>query len=200
MGEKMSKVFDKITILIGYLKGDLPKGMRRKAGAIVRRDKELKELYPIVEELCRSGRSTNWNEARTAAVKLSSQLFRDYLKGERMKKPGYGITVFDSGILPLPEGVRKADVGTRRVKYRLGDNFLEVSFYPVSTGSYEIIGQSSDMEGGALSQVILKSNRATFTADTDQFNIFRFPRVPLDKYSLYLIADRRRIGSVTIEL
>ncbi|UCD94263.1 MAG: hypothetical protein JSU69_10945 [Candidatus Zixiibacteriota bacterium] len=196
----MSKIFDKIGVLIGYLKGDLSKAMRRSAQAMVREDKDLKELYPIVEELYVTGQSTNWNEARSAALKISSQLFRDYLKSKRLKKTGYGVTVFDSQILPLPEGVRKADVGARRIKYRVGDRLLDVSLYPISSGSYEIIGQTSNMEGGSLSQVILKSGKETFTADTDAFNIFRFPRIPLDKYSLYLLAGRKRIGSVTIEL
>ena len=196
----MSKIHDKIGVLIGYLKGDLPRAKRRSAEAMVRQDKELRELYPVVEKLCQTGKSMNWNEEREAALKISTQLFRDYMKGKKLKKPGYGITVFDSRILPLPEGVRKADVGTRRIKYRVGDRLLEVSLYPISTGSYEIIGQTSNMEDDSLSRVILKSGKESFSADTDRFNVFRFPRIPLDKYSLYLIAGKKRIGSVTIEL
>ena len=42
-------IYDKIGVLIGYLKGDLPKEMRRDAQAIARQDKDLKELYPVVE-------------------------------------------------------------------------------------------------------------------------------------------------------
>ena len=192
--------FDKVALLIGYLKGGLSRRDKRKAGAMIKSDKDTKELYPVVRELYLNGQGTNWNQVQQAAFKLSARLFKDFLKSRKKRGPAYGITVFDSGILPLPEGVRPATVDTRRVKYRVGDMFLEVSLYPVSIGSYEIIGQISGMEGEAALEVVLKSAGTTFAADTDQFNVFRFPRIPVGKYFLYLVSGNKKIGSVTVEL
>ena len=62
--------------------------------------------------------------------------------------------------MPLPEGVRPAAVSTRRLKYRIGEDILEISLHPVSPASYELIGQLSGQEPGRILDIQFKSGKS----------------------------------------
>lgn len=191
---------DRITLFLAYLEGQLAKADRQMVESILRSDKDLAELFSVVKELYLEGKSTDWSQIHTSAGQLASRLFDDHQKRVKKAKSNYGVTVFDSKILPLPTGVRPATVDSRRMKYKIGPLDLEVSLYPVSTDSYEIIGQISGTPENTTLNVMLKSASHSFKTEADQFNLFRFRRVPVSKYTLYIISGKKEIGTAMLEL
>ncbi|MEW5925437.1 MAG: hypothetical protein AB1746_15760, partial [Candidatus Zixiibacteriota bacterium] len=101
---------------------------------------------------------------------------------------------------PLPEGVRPAAVDCRRLKFKIGDYDLEISMYPISTDSREIIGQVHQARFDKPLEVRLKSGRTSFSVTADRFNLFRFERVPVAEYKMTLISDGQTIGIVDLAL
>ena len=196
----MKKSSDKIGFLLKYLKGELSEKELPEVGSIIESDKELSEMYPIIRNLHAAGRKIKWEQVRRSALRLSLRLYDDFQKSRKMTSVRYGVRVFDSGLLPLPEGVRPAIVDTRRIKYKIGEGDLEISLYPVSTDSYEVIGRVSQVACQAPLKVMLKSPTDTYTVEADQFNLFRFVRIPVSSYTLYILAGKRKVGAVGIEI
>jgi len=191
---------DKVGLLLRYLEGQLSEADRRMVETILKSDNESAELYAVIKGLSVEGKSADWGQVRKAAGELASRLFDDYQKRRASPKSNHGVTVFDSKILPLPAGVRPATVDSRRIRYKIGSMDLEVSLYPVSTDSYEIIGQISGTQEKAPLDVMLKSGSHIFKVEADRFHLFRFGRVPVSKYTLHIISGKRDIGTATLEL
>lgn len=198
--DSMKEKADNIELLIGLVRGQLPGPEEKRIEAALKADRDLAELYSVIKELHAEAKGLNWPQIGGAVKEISSRLFEDYSKSKRRPKARYGVALFDSKLLPLPEGVRPAAVDTRRIKYRFDDYILDVSLYPVSPESYEVIGQISAPEEGSLFEVSLKSRGVRLVARTDAFQLFRFERVPATAYELSLKSGKRRIGTVDIEL
>jgi len=112
----------------------------------------------------------------------------------------HGLLTFDSGLLPLPAGVRPATVDSRRLKYTAGEHQLEISMYPASPGTLEIIGQVSGYASGTILEVRLEGERRKFTAESNQFQVFHFVRIPAAEYSLSISGPGEDIYTFTLEV
>lgn len=196
----MRKDDDEIELMLNYLKGNLDAGKRREVEKLIGTDRELGKLFSVVKRLFLEGQKVNWKQLQSSTLKLADRLFNDYQKS--IKDPGanHGITMFDSMMLPLPEGVRPATIDKRRLKYRVGQMDLDISLYPISSSSYEMIGQVFNFETDEQLTVRLRSGKREYKADADQFNLFRFVRLPVAKYVMELLAGKNRIGTVELEL
>jgi len=196
----MKKDIDRVDLMLDYLRGDLTAEQRRRAEGIIGGDPESAGLFATVESLFTEGQKSDWRPLRDSTLKLAGRLFDDYQKSRKRTKIKRGITIFDSMMLPLPAGVRPATVDTRRLKYKVGEMDLELSLYPVTTDSYELIGRVYELESDGGLSVRLKSRRHEFKEEADRFNLFRFVRVPISNYALDLILHTKKIGTVALEL
>lgn len=197
----MSRDMDKIDIMMDYLRGNLSAAGRRQAEELIRKDSNSDRLFTVVKSLFLESKKADWEQMRESSLRLASRLFNDYQKS--LKRPGanLGINIFDSRMLPLPEGVRPALVDNSRLKYKVGELVLEISLYPVSTESYELIGQVLELESDQQLIVKLRSSRKNeFEAAADSFHLFRFDRIPKADYTLELILDNNRIGVIDLKL
>ncbi len=188
-----------IDLLTAYVCGTLSPKERRQVEARLKTDRETAELYELVRRLQQTGKKTDWQLTQDTAVKLSRRLFDDF---QKRKKSGTarGITVFDSRILPLPEGVRPATVSTRRLKYAFADMNLDISLYPVTTDSYELIGRIAGLESYDDVTIMLRSGKTTLSAPLDRHGLFRFERIPTRTYTLTVKSGKRNRGMIDIEL
>lgn len=191
---------DKIELMLDFLRGNLTAEKHRETEKLISADRGLIGLFSVVKGLFLEGQKADWNQLQDSTLKLATRLFDDYQKSKKMSRVNYGITVFDSMMLPLPEGVRPATVDSRRLKYRVGEMDLEISLYPVSTSSYELIGQVYNLETEGGLTVRLRSGKREYRETADQFHLFRFVRIPVASYVLDLLANNSRVGTVELQL
>jgi len=195
----MKKYPDRLELLAELAMGKL----RGKQKALIEKeletDEELRELYLIIKGLYSEGRNRDWEQVYQSAIEMSSKMFDDIQDSLRKGGKARGITIFDSGFVPLPDGIRPAAVDTRRMRYVIGDHEVEVSIYPVSSDSYEVIGRlTGQVEGGLKIQLI--SGKTKFICEMDEFNLFRFPRVPSLDYTLEISSGTGVIGNIDLKL
>jgi hypothetical protein len=110
------------------------------------------------------------------------------------------VTLFDSKLLPLPEGVRPAVVDTRRLRYKIGQSYLDISIYPISLHSFEMIGQLSDRDEDQRLSVKLVGDDGRFEVEANQFAMFRFEKIPADSYEMTIRSGSEILGRLIIEL
>lgn len=186
--------------LIQYLNNELDSKRSEELELEIKSDQELQQLFGIMIDLQKEQSDSSWEELKQPAHALFDQLLNDIQKENQTEKPTNGILTYDSKLLPLPEGVRPAAVDTRKVKYNIGDLKLEISLYPISSDSFEMIGQVDGWNSKHPLEIVLKAGKKTITARANQFQVFRFSRIEILKYKLTIISDSRTIGVIEIEL
>lgn len=191
---------DKYDLLVQYLKGTLSQDRRDEFERILESDPELKKTAGFVFELLDESRQVEWDKLKSPAFSTFDRLLRDFKLSEKNQDEKRGIVFYDSKYMPLPEGVRPATVDTRRVKYRIDDATLEISLYPISPGSYELIGQLSGRTTGELLEIEIKNAKTSKRITSNQFQLFRVDRLPAGKYNLKIFIDKRVIAQIEIEL
>ncbi len=192
-GEILSQI---IRYLKGKTRGKEAADFKKK----LKEDPQLAEDYALLKKVASQFDLSPEKAMLSAVERLADRLVRDFQTGRRHKGRPFGVTVFDSKLLPLPEGVRPAVVDTRKLKYRIGDCTLDIALYPVSPDSYELIGQIVGCADDDRFQVTLKARKDKYTTESDQFHLFRFERVYSDKYRLTIKRGRDIIAIVEIEL
>ncbi len=189
----------RIELVIGLAMGKLASRERATAERLIAEDPEMGEVYKVARQLLSAKDVRRESEVGGALKSLSKQLYRDYLRNLGGGIPT-GITVFDSKDLPVPEGIRRPTVDTRGLRYKLGDLDVELAFYPTTVDSCELIGQISGLEDDCELTVILEGGSENLSTTTDQFHLFRFPRIPATEYRLVLQRDNAVLGTIEITL
>jgi hypothetical protein len=187
-------------LLIDYIRGQLSPRERSSMAKKIAKDPAMRELAAILSDMKDESRNSDWAKMRNPSHRLFDQLFKDIKARKRDSANKRGITVFDSKYLPLPEGVRSEAVDTRRIKYMIGPYLLEISTYPVSPDSYEIIGQISDYKSEKALTIKLQKGKLVLKSGANQFHLFRFPRVSSGTYRLTILEGRTSIGKIDLEL
>ena len=195
MGHRMSENTRQIEQLILYHRGELPDAEARILRRKIDTDPELRELYAMVRHMEEGAADLEWPRLADAVEKLSDRLFDDYGSG---KDPMRGVLVYDSELLPLPEGVRPATVDTRRLRYRLGEFSVDVSLYPVSPESFELVGQVTEADRSL--KISLSRKRGGIKSETDPFGLFRIERVGRGNWELTIADGSRKIGTCRLEI
>jgi hypothetical protein len=187
-------------LIIEYVRGRLSPEERARVEKLIAGDPALQEMAAILSDARDEIDFTGWRSMQKPSLELFTRLLKDSKKSKRDAAGHHGVTIFDSGLLPLPEGVRSAAVDTRRLKYLIGETELEISLYPVSPDSYELIGLLSGQEDSETLDVDLRGGKLKLKARANQFKLFRFPRVPAGRYDLIIREGRRVVGKVSLEL
>jgi hypothetical protein len=191
-------------ILLRYLRGELSPKEENDLKVRMESDKDLAEDLNLLEAL--QFVANHPDEARNLSViqDLSARQIREYRKSLEPNQEPYGITISDSGLLPSRRGVRRVfdteTKDTRRLKFRIGDLALLLTFYPISSETFRIQGQLLGIKD--LAPVIVRINSGTteFEDTCDECYLFEFERVPALKYALRILHEDKTIGCVDFEL
>ena len=183
-------------LIAGKIHGKKKKELEK----LIDSDTELKELYIILKKLSDSSLSAD-SKLSGATRKLSGKIFTDFQKALTQKSKKLGVQLFDSSLLPLPDGIRPAAVDTKTLRYLIDENSLELTLYPITTDSVEIIGvvnfaqeQQSEVE------VVLKTQKEKFKTVLDQFSLFRFDRISTGECRLSFYIKKKLVGAIEIEI
>jgi hypothetical protein len=196
MGDIMDKNAKNFQELIDYIRGRLDPDKRAEVAERIDKDPALQKLVEMLGGLHDDMRNIDWPEMKPAAHSLLSRQLKEK-RGGRKKK---GITIFDSQLLPLPEGVRPALVDTRRIRYKVDEKLLELSIYPVSLNSFEVIGQLAEAEKSEQLIVIMRLGRKKISTEANEFGLFRFPRLTKGSYILEIRAGDDPVGEFELEI
>lgn len=159
------------------------------------RFKKRKAVKTVFDKLEKTAKGLNKNEEKIAARNLAKKLFSDFTK---RKKETEGVCVFDSALMPLPEGVRPAIVDTRKLKYCFDECELTLSLYPVSIENFEVVGQITGVDSETKLSVLFKRGKQSVKADTDTFHLFSLQRLEKGSYSVSIKREKKIIGTVSI--
>ncbi|KAA3637767.1 MAG: hypothetical protein DWP97_00280 [Calditrichaeota bacterium] len=173
---------------------------KRELEKIIEADTELKELYIVLKKLFESSLLSD-KKLTGATRELSGKIYSDFQKAIKLKSKKIGVQIFDSSLLPLPEGIRPAAVDTKTLRYLIDGSSLELTVYPITTDSVEIIGVvnfENDLQTEV--QVVLKTQKEKFISELDQFSLFRFERIPVGKCRISFYMKKKLFGAVEIEI
>jgi len=148
------------------------------------RDADLAATYEVVKSLVKTGRRYRGERLRNVAAELAQNMFRDLRAREGNARIPRGVRVYDSQGMPLPEGVRPSAVETRSLRFRFDGVETELTVYPLTPDSIEVIGQINGLDSSADVVVELRQGRRTFRSRADECGLFRFPRVPQGSYTV----------------
>jgi hypothetical protein len=196
----MGKKREEFKQLLDYVRGQVSPEDKDRIERQIADDPDLKEIVRVLSELRHEIDTTEWRKMQQPSHALFNRLLKDVKASNSKTGKKQCITVYDSRLLPLPDGVRRATLDTSRIKYLIGKAQLEVSLYPTSPNSFEIIGQLSERESTKTLDIELRSGKTRLTVKANRFNLFRFPRVPAGVYKLLLKEGNSVIGQVDLEL
>ena len=190
---------DKIELLLALESGSLTGKEKKALIAEMQQDTDLADMYDLLKRISTiSGHGSK--PIVSATQKLSQKLFQDFQKNQASHKVPYGIQLFDSSLLPLPEGIRPASVDTRQLKYQIGLAFVELTMYPITVDSVELIGQINCLESFEGLSMTIETNGKSKNVPVDKFGLFRFERVATGNSSLYLKKGNTNEGLIELIL
>ncbi len=119
MRKEVKEETSAIDKLIRYGPGELSAEDEASVRLGIRRNPESAEIVAILKDMRHEIADSSARRLLKPAHALLGRMLRDVRKVKRSRSP-HGLLTFDSGLLPLPQGVRPATVETRRMRYRLG--------------------------------------------------------------------------------
>lgn len=191
---------DKIDILLAYLKGRLKKKEAMAVEKEMKRDPAMRDLYALLCELGAESGNLDWSEIDATVRAMSNRMVNDFFKEREGGVSAPGVLIYDSKMLPLPAGVRPASVDVRRLKFRIDEKELMISLYPVAPNAYEVMGQLSGYTGNEPIEISLRAGKKTFQAESDEFQLFHFARIPSGDYRLIVTASGETIADLDIDV
>jgi hypothetical protein len=185
--------------ILRFIEGSAGLEEREETERRLNSEPSMKKLMQFAIEIRSDQGKTDYGKLRGSIHLLAGKQLRE-MKRTRSGIGHNAVTIYDSRLLPLPEGVRPATVDTRRLRFRSVDHELSLSAYPVSTGSYELIGQLT--AGGCTEPLIaeVRVGKKRITAQANRFRVFRFPRVEVGTCKLTVKSAQRAIVVVHIDL
>lgn len=186
--------------LVAYIEGRLSPEEQSEMEKRIAQDPALQKTIAVMKGLKSEAEKIDWHKMQKPSHDLFDRLLKDIKRRKSEAGGKRGVNIFDSGLLPIPEGVRPAEVDTRRLKYLIGDGELELSLYPVSPKSFEIIGQVKGLENAGVLSVEIKSGKTRISVAANEFNLFRIPRITSGSYKLNLIEGKKVIGKIDLTL
>lgn len=187
-----------VELLVKFIDGTLDAENQSEVRRLMERKPEIRRLHTLLARLADASREDR--DLTKAARALVERFVRDMKMAQNEGEPARGILSFDSGLLPLPAGVRPATVDSRRLRYIFGDRRLEISVYPASPGTYEVIGQASGFASGEILTAELEGARDKMHEQSNRFQVFHFERVPAGIYTLRVTSPGGSDCLFTIEI
>ncbi|MEZ5358223.1 MAG: hypothetical protein R3F48_05275 [Candidatus Zixiibacteriota bacterium] len=186
--------------IAAYLQGLLNAEERTELESRIASDSTLQALVEVVKGWLDEIDVGQYSGVEPSVHALLSRQLKEIKAADKNSRWQRGITTYDSKLLPVPEGVRPATVDVRRIKMQVGDWQMDLSLYPVSVNSYEVIGQILDCDIDETLTVTLKGRGPVLTSEANRFHLFQFPRVATGKQTLKIKQGRRIIAVVDLEI
>ncbi len=183
--------------LLDLLKSLLPKDRYRQIEKAYQKAPALFDFSGAIERIRQAGGQPF---ADAAAEALCMRQLKEYMDSRKPKHPAIGVVLFDSLLMPLPQGVRPATVDTRRLKYQLPEGVLEMSLYPVTTEYYEMIGQLRKISPETVPQVTLHYGQKKIRTEANDVNLFHFPRIPAGACRLEIKSGKTTLARISLEI
>jgi hypothetical protein len=197
MGDKKIQ-FDR---LIDYARGRLDPDERIVIEKNIEQDPILKKMVEVITGMKTESDRSDWAKLEKPSHDLVDRMLHDIKKRKTRGNEKTGINIYDSGLLPLPEGVRPAEVDTRRLKYLIDEAQIELSIYPISPKSFELIGRISGIEPDRPLTVELRSGKKKRNKiEANEFNLFRYPRISSGAYDLVILDGCAVVGKINFVL
>ncbi len=191
---------DKIERLRAYLKGALSSTEADAVERELHSDNQVAEMFEVLKGLERQADEADNGGLGQAARKLASNLIKEFLGNAKTDGPPRGVPVFDSRLLPIPDGVRPATVDTCRLSYRIDDLEVDLSLYPVSPERFEMIGQIVGWSENQPASVQLRTGRKRQSATCDSYGVFRFATVAVGKHGLAVRHKKKTLAVIQLDL
>lgn len=191
---------EKLAELLRYIGDDLSASERLRLESELRRSSELRNCLERIRVLSSALMSDDYPGLKESTRLLQKRVLeqvRDRLSTANRKK---GVATYDSMLLPLPTGVRPATVSTRQLRFTNDEAELVMSLYPVTSASYQLIGQVSAPGRSSRLMIGLQSGRSRFRVQSNDFQVFRIDRVPAGEFKLSVYDGEELIMSVELEL
>ncbi len=186
--------------LLEFLQKRLEKEDAKELADSMMKDSRLQVILKGLKSVSEEDTSINWKELKSPAQSIFKQLFRDINKSRKRGNAKLAVRIFDSKSLPLPEGVRPATIDTRRIKYVVDDTVVELSLYPVSPNSYEIIGQISEEAEAQNLVITVSSGEFEESVEVNECGVFRFARLRPGIYSAVITKAKSVLVKLEIDV
>ncbi len=190
---------DIVRQLLAYHRGELDEETRSALKGRIETDHELAQLLAVVVELTAATRTSD-DSLSQSARSLSALIIRDYLRKKASPGSIQGVVVFDSSVVPLPDGVRPAAVDTRQLRYKLDVGDLSLALYPLTMNSFEMVGQLAGQPAGDRLVIVLRQGRKLQSVEADEHHLFRFARVAGGDSRLAVVRFGEEIAFVQIDI
>lgn len=195
----MKKNEQKYELLLKFVRSELDMEESNKVRKMLDSDKEFRKMYDVLKNYDADRLKDNIAELMPSLRQISINMFREYHKPGREDNIERGLPIFDSRVMPIPQGVRPSVTNSRRLKYKFREMELEVSLYPVSLYSYELIGQFSGVEGINY-KIELVSKKFRQTTQTDELCMFTFARIPSNEYQINVSENGEVLAVVDLKV
>ena len=189
----------KYELLLKFVRSELDKKESDKVKKMLDSDREFRKMYDVLKNYGADRLKDNIAELMPSLRQISINMFREYHKPGREDNIERGLPIFDSRVMPIPQGVRPSVTNSRRLKYKFKGMELEVSLYPISLYSYELIGQFSGVEGKNY-QIELVGKKFRQTSQTDELCMFTFARIPSNEYQINVSKDGEVLAVVDLKV
>jgi hypothetical protein len=186
--------------IINYIRGKLRPERASKIRAQLRNSPVLQRLADAIRSSRTETVTDDWKALKSAAHALLDRQLRECRRRQEKEVLQSGVTIFDSRLLPIPEGIRPATVDTRHVRYQIGGDFLDLSFYPVSIESFEVIGRFTGAPTGSSYMATLNQKTKKYSTAANELGLFRFPRISRGEYVLEITDGVDIIGTVDFDI
>jgi len=194
----MKKKYD-IDRIVAFLKGELKGQDKAQFIGKMAADADLAEMKAVVEQLLEAG-ELNRSDDAAGGRQLAMSIYRDYIRKLKQPKTSHGVVIFDSWNLPLPEGVREAEVDSRWRSYRFEKFELDISTHPITPDSLQVTGRVNGLDPGTAIMISMKSGKRRYQSEGDPNNIFYFSRLPSGSYILTISGPDGISGVITLDL
>ena len=191
---------DKIERFRSYLAGSMTKSEKAQIENELRSDAEAAEMVEILKDLDRQAEEADSGGLGQAARRLATNLVKEFLGNASTDGPPHGVPVFDSRLLPIPDGVRPATVDTCRLSYRVADLEVDLSLYPVSPERFEMIGQIFGWTEAESPSLQLRTGRSRQSTIADSHGVFRIADVAVGKHALAIRHKKKTLAVIQLDL
>ena len=195
----MKKNDQKYELLLKYIRSELDKEESLNVKKMLNSDREFRKMYDVLKNYGTDRLKGHLADLIPSLRQISINMFREYHKPGREDNIERGLPIFDSRVMPIPEGVRPSVTNSRRLKYKFRGMELEVSLYAISLYSYELIGQFSGVEGKNY-QIELVGKKFRQTTQTDELCMFTFARIPSNEYQINISENQEVLAVVDLKV
>jgi len=186
--------------LLQYARGRLGDDEMEILEAQMSDSPELNEALSIIQSIASDDQNEPYSDLKSSTRELFKRILCDVRRAAKSNWKNLAANTFDSKLLPQISGVRPAIVSSRQMRFSLETSTVEMSFYPITSTSYQIIGQVSGTDAENPLTIVLHSGKKKYESTTNEFGIFQLERVPSGNCTLCVDHQDKTLIKADIDL